>query len=58
MCNKEDKEMETAIKNGSMSYHANRKKNIEKAMKQVKMIQSGKLPKKTARDFLRESRNK
>jgi len=35
-----------------------RKTKILKALKEVEMIRSGKLPRESARDFLRESRNK
>lgn len=34
-----------------------RKPKISKALKEVEMIASGKLPRKSARDFLRESRH-
>lgn len=35
-----------------------RKPHINKALKEVELMQKGHLPKKSARDFLRESRNK
>ncbi|WP_179863588.1 MULTISPECIES: hypothetical protein [Bacillus cereus group] len=35
-----------------------RSHHIEKALKQVELIQKGELPRKSARDFLRESRER
>ena len=55
MCKKEDVEMaaEALVKDANF-----KEQNIPKALKQFEMIQSGKLPKKTARDFLKESRKR
>ena len=56
MCKKEDVEMVTEAVEKA---HDNpRNKNVIKALKEVEMIQAGKLPKKSARDFLEESCNR
>ena len=50
MCKKEDVEMasEALVKDTLAKKH-----NISDAIKQVEMIRAGKLPKKSARDFLK-----
>ncbi len=56
MCKKEDVEMATEsivkIRSNFSNHH------VSKALKEVEMMQAGKLPKKSARDFLKESRKK
>ena len=42
----------------SIEYPKTRKTKIESALKEVEMIKSEKFPRKTARDFLKESQNK
>lgn len=54
MCNEEEKDMSTNTLEIPKTVH----KNIIRALKEVELIQSGKLPKKTAREFLAEQRNK
>ncbi|MFS0776066.1 hypothetical protein ABC255_08680 [Neobacillus sp. 3P2-tot-E-2] len=56
MREKEDVEMatETVVRNIPRT----RQDNISKALREVEMIQTGTLPKKSARDFLTQSRKK
>ena len=49
---------EDMFKTVSIENPTSRKSNISKALKEVELIKSGKLSSKTARDFLKESRNK
>ena len=56
MCEKEDIEMTAETMARPISKE--RKENIVKALKEVGMIQMGKLPRKSGRDFLKESRSK
>ncbi|PED94920.1 hypothetical protein COM03_06335 [Bacillus wiedmannii] len=62
MCKEEEKDMPAAeaivrsISKDSMPKE--RSHHIEKALKQVELIQKGELPRKSARDFLRESRER
>lgn len=59
MCNEEENEMTTnTLETLKQVIPNTRKPNITKALKEVELIQKGHLPKKNARDFLRESRNK
>ncbi|MBO8156343.1 MAG: hypothetical protein H0Z32_07790 [Bacillaceae bacterium] len=52
-----EKKVPITAKKVHTSYPAKREKKINKAVEQAKMIHSGKLPRKTAREFLKESRN-
>lgn len=40
-----------------LNYPKARKPVIKKALKEVRMIEAGVIPRKSARDFLKESRN-
>lgn len=55
---KNSKGAEDMAKTATINYPETRKPKILKALKEVEMIRSGELPRKSARDFLRESRNK
>jgi len=62
MCinNKQNKGDEEMAKTATVCYPDNvkfREHKISNALKEVEMIESGKLAKKSARDFLKESRN-
>lgn len=54
VCNEEEKDMTTDTVERPIPVI----QRITKALTEVEMIQKGKLPKKTARDFLSKSRNK
>lgn len=56
MCNEEENEMSTNTLEKEIADA--KKSRINKALKEVELMQKGHLPKKSARDFLRESRNK
>lgn len=53
--NKGDEDM---AKTATLQTPELRKTKTHKAIEEVRMIRSGKLPRQSARDFLRESRNK
>ena len=55
MCREEEKEMAIA-RTVDNPIPTTVRKNIAKALSEVEMIKNGKLPKKTARDFLKQSR--
>lgn len=54
---KNSKGDEDVFKTATLKIPETRKTKIYNALKEVEMIRSGKLPRKSARDFLKESRN-
>jgi len=58
---KNNKGDEYMVKTATINYpdvSETRKPKISKALKEVEKIRSGRLPRESARDFLKESRNK